>query len=391
MLFFADDAKLQSAKFIGEFTAVFLVLRQLAATNLKIVSSGLEWPYLIGFGRDRFAMLSSSVPQLVSVFTTARLHMGFLDLGGNLGRKFGSIGLSLDQPSTEVVARRGEGFEGIGPCAQRALSCARDFAARAGLAGGAHLTLHSAIPEHAGLGSGTQMALAVGVALTKLYGLSLSLSEIAAMTERGARSGIGIGAFAQGGLLLDGGRGEKTLVPPVIARMDFPSQWRVLLIFDTSASGVHGGQEIEAFRTLPAFPASTSADLCRRVLMQALPAVAEQNLPAFGEAIHEIQCRVGDYFATAQGGGRYTSAVVAQVLEWLLSKGVGCVGQSSWGPTGFAVLESEREAERMLEELENQYAGHHGLSFLLCKARNKGGEVQVICENDRVGTACAVN
>jgi beta-ribofuranosylaminobenzene 5'-phosphate synthase len=335
-------------------------------------------------------MVSSSVPQLVSVMTTARLHMGFLDLNGSLGRRFGSIGLALDQPQTRVVVRRGDGLEAEGPGAGRALACARHFAGRTGLRGGAHFTLHAAIPEHAGLGSGTQMALAVGVALARLYELPLTLGEIAALTERGSRSGIGIGAFDQGGLLVDGGRGAATLVPPVIARMDFPRAWRVLLIFDAQASGVHGGQEVKAFRTLPEFPQAISAELCRRVLMQALPAVAERDLAAFGEAIHEIQCRVGDYFAAMQGGGRYTSASVAEVLEWLRATGVGCVGQSSWGPTGFAVLESDAAARHVLAALEKRYGGQGGLSFLLCEARNQGGEVQVKCANN-IDIACAID
>jgi beta-RFAP synthase len=162
-------------------------------------------------------------------------------------------------------------------------------------------------------------------------------------------------------------------------------------MFDTAATGVHGGQEIEAFRTLPEFPASTSAELCRRVLMQALPAIAERNLTAFGEAIHEIQCRVGDYFEAAQGGGRYTSSAVAEALAWLRSTGVSCVGQSSWGPTGFAVLESDTAAQHVHEVLEKRYAGRAGISFMVCKARNQGSEVQVICENNPVDTACAVN
>ena len=335
-------------------------------------------------------MPSSSVPQRVSVTTTARLHMGFLDLNGGLGRKFGSIGLSLDQPATSIEVHRAVTLDAGGPGAQRALACARRFAERAGLSGGAHLQLRAAIPEHAGLGSGTQMALAVGVALAKLYGLDLTLGEVAAMTERGARSGIGIGAFAQGGLLVDGGRGAGTVTPPVIARMDFPSHWRVVLMFDTAAVGVHGGQEVAAFRTLPEFPAATAAELCRRVLMQALPAVAEQDLAAFGDAIHEIQCQVGDYFASAQGGGRYTSAVVAEALAWLRATGVGCVGQSSWGPTGFAVLESDAAAQQVRDALEKRYVGHDGVRFMVCKARNQGSEVQVICENNAMDTAHAV-
>jgi beta-ribofuranosylaminobenzene 5'-phosphate synthase len=322
------------------------------------------------------ALTSPGLPSLVKVATTARLHMGFLDMNGNLGRRFGSIGLALEQPSTVLEAKRANTFDATGPGAQRALVCARFFAERSGLSGGVHLTLEEIIPEHAGLGSGTQLALAVGVALARLYGLPLTPRKIAALTARGARSGIGIGAFEMGGLLLDGGRGALTLVPPVVARMDFPKSWRVLLIFDHDATGVYGGHEVEAFRTLGDFPAELSADLCRRVLMQALPALAEQDLPAFGEAIHEIQCRVGDHFAAAQGGGRYTSEAVSNLLEWLREQGVACVGQSSWGPTGFAVLENEAAARQMRDLLEARCTGQKQLSFMLCRARNQGSEVK---------------
>jgi len=72
-----------------------------------------------------------------------------------------------------------------------------------------HINIEAAIPEHVGLGSGTQMSLAIGSALNAIYNLGLSVRDIAAITERGLRSGIGIGIFEQGGLVVDGGRGEK--------------------------------------------------------------------------------------------------------------------------------------------------------------------------------------
>ncbi len=322
-------------------------------------------------------MPEKNLPVSVRVVATARLHMGFLDMNGSLGRRFGSIGLSLDSPATRLQAWRADIFTATGPGAERALACAQRFAGRAGIAGGLRMELEEIIPEHAGLGSGTQMALAIGMALTKLHGLPLSDAEVAAMTGRGARSGIGIGAFAQGGLLVDGGRGGDTAVPPVIARMEVPDSWRVLLIFDRADVGVHGGQEVEAFRALPVFPAEAAADICRRTLMQALPAVAERDLAAFGKAIHAIQCHVGDYFAAAQGGGRYTSPAVGAVLQWLMEEGVWCVGQSSWGPTGFAVLESELDGQRRLQALQDRYARQENLRFMLCKARNQPGEVRV--------------
>ena len=86
----------------------------------------------------------------------------------------------------------------------------------------------------------------MGAALSALYTLHLTPREIAAHTERGMRSGIGIGAFEQGGLLMDGGRGHNTIIPPILARMEFPTDWRVLLVMDDSFSGVHGSEEIAA-------------------------------------------------------------------------------------------------------------------------------------------------
>lgn len=324
--------------------------------------------------------MSTQAPvQQVSVVATARLHMGFLDLNGSLGRRFGSVGLSLDQPATRLTLTPAQGFSAEGFSSARILRIAQAFAEQAGLSSGADIHVHAAIPAHAGLGSGTQMSLAVGVALARLYRLPLTVREIAALTGRGARSGIGVGAFEAGGLLVDGGRGAATQVPPLIARMEFPGQWRVLLIFDAAATGVHGGEESEAFRALPAFPAGQSAEICRRILMQGLPSLAEEDLPGFGAAIHALQCFVGDHFAAAQGGGRYTSPRVGDVLEWLRSRGIGCVGQSSWGPTGFAVIAGEAEAQGVMRDCLERYSQVEGLSFLICGARNRGSAVDVAC------------
>lgn len=311
----------------------------------------------------------------VAVVTTARLHMGFFDLNGDLGRRFGSIGLSLDQPVIELHAWRADVFEAEGPGASRAIKVAEKLAKVLNLQGGMRMRLVHGIPEHAGLGSGTQMSLVVGLAMNRLYNLGLILQDVAMLTERGARSGIGMGTFAAGGVVIDGGRGSKTIIPPVIARADFPESWRILLILDQTHPGRHGAEEIEAFRNLPEFSAQDAAILCRHVLMQALPALAEHDLQTFGAAIRELQVRTGDHFAPVQGG-RYANPQVAAVLNWLDEQGVACLGQSSWGPTGFAVFADEIQAQEMLQKLQLQFSSLGTLSFMLCKGRNEGGIVR---------------
>jgi beta-RFAP synthase len=313
----------------------------------------------------------------VFVSAPARLHMGFFDLNGGLGRRYGSIGVCIDKPVTELRAWRTQnGFTAEGPGAMRALAIADKLAHALNLSQGVHMQFVQAIPEHAGLGAGTQMSLAVGLAMSRLYNLGLIVRDVAMLTQRGARCGIGLGTFAQGGVIIDGGRGDQAGIPPVIARADFPEAWRIILVFDKAGAGVHGDAEIEAFKTLPEFPAAAAANLCRHVLMQALPALAEQDLAAFGAAIFELQERTGDYFAPIQGG-RYASPRVAALLNWLSEQKVSCFGQSSWGPTGFAIFENEGLAQDFLCVLQGKFAD---LAFVLCKGHNEGG---ILCDIDR--------
>ena len=188
------------------------------------------------------------------------------------------------------------------------------------------------------------MALALGLAFRRLHGLPADAAADAATLLRGARSGVGIGLFEQGGLMLDAGRGAHSVLPPIVSRLAFPELWRVVLLIDDGFAGAHGEAERAAFAALPPFPPETAADLCRRALMQVLPGVAEADFAAFGAGLSAIQRRLGDYFAPAQGGGRFTSPRVGAVAAALERAGAIGVGQSSWGPTGFAFARDPDEA-----------------------------------------------
>lgn len=312
----------------------------------------------------------------VTVSVPARLHVGFVDLNGDLGRRFGSLGIALDAPQTCLSVRRGDVLSVEGPGADRATGYLRTIVDHFHLDDRLHLAIETAIPEHVGLGSGTQLSLAIGIACCRLGRIGADIRQIAQLLERGARSSIGIATFERGGVVLDGGRGGTDQPPPVLSRLPFPDPWRILLIFDNSRHGLHGTAEIEAFRRLPTFPATTAAHLCRLTLMVALPALAERNLDQFGGAIAELQRVVGDYFAPVQGA-RFMSASVAEVLGWLESEGVRGVGQSSWGPTGFAIIGSNMEAERLQHLAERRWPASSGLSFAVSRGRNRGGEVSI--------------
>ncbi len=309
----------------------------------------------------------------VTVATTARLHFGFLDPSGRSARPFGSFGLSLDRPETRLKLAHASEWKVTGPERERAERYLRTVAEASGVSCAYALDIEAAIPPHAGLGSGTQLALAVGSAFAALEGLDLSPQAIAARLGRGARSGIGIFTFEHGGAVLDSGP-EDGALPLLRARHPFPADWRVILIFDDDARGLAGAGETAAFESLPDFPAREREALRREVIDVALPALAAHDFAAFSQSIGLLQTRMGAYFAPLQGGP-CTSKRVGAALDVLQAQGLTGLGQSSWGPTGFGFVSSAQEGEALLARLraEPQAAG---LRFTLAKGRNEGAVIE---------------
>jgi beta-ribofuranosylaminobenzene 5'-phosphate synthase len=325
---------------------------------------------------------SVSQASRVTVTAPARLHLGFFDLNGGLGRRFGSMGLAISELKTSLTVRKAKATKVAGPESDRVRRFLDATVALLALDGAHDVEISEVVPAHAGLGSGTQLALAVATAMRRLHGRPPDIESDAIKLGRGSRSGAGIGLFDNGGLVVDGGRGSQPRPAPIISRLPFPDHWRVLVILDPTRRGLHGADEISAFATLPRMSETDAARMCRLVLMKALPALAEQDLTNFGAAIKELQIAVGDYFAQAQGGSRFSSPAVAAVLDALDRAGAHGIGQSSWGPTGFAFASSPDEASR-LAAIARQHPGSGGLDIRICRGLNHGAEI--VAQAQRIG------
>ena len=299
-------------------------------------------------------MNRSPSPASVTVTVPARLHLGFLDLNGSLGRRFGSIGLAINGLKTSITFNAASQLRVTGPENERVRGYLQVMQRALDIENTCHVRIDEVVPAHAGLGSGTQIALAVAAGVRRFHGLPLDVRGDAIRLERGARSGVGIGLFDHGGLVVDGGRGPLTTAAPVVSRMPFPEQWRILVVLDPHRQGVHGPDEREVFSKLAPSSDGQAAHLCRLVLMKALPALAECDIAGFGSAIKEMQELLGDYFAAIQGGSRFSSPDVAAALAALEDEGAYGIGQSSWGPTGFAFAPSAEEANRLVESIYRQ-------------------------------------
>ncbi|MEM4699902.1 MAG: hypothetical protein QXT74_02995 [Candidatus Nezhaarchaeales archaeon] len=274
----------------------------------------------------------------------ARLHLGFITPAAVEGRRYGSVGVAIEEPATVVLAEGAEGLSVEGVRAGEAERFALATLRWLGLPG-ARLVVERAPPPHVGLGSTTQLALAVACAIAKAYGLDVDPVEAAGVLGRGSRSGAGVYAFKCGGLVVDGGRGAGTGVPPLVFRCDLPQGWLFLTAVPRGA-GLSGRREAEAFEALSAKP-QVAYRAAYVALMRLIPAALEGDFEAFSLALAEFQTLVGEAFSEVQGGVFAEHSLRA--VEAMRALGIKGVGQSSWGPAVYGLVKAE-EAEERLEE-----------------------------------------
>jgi beta-RFAP synthase len=288
----------------------------------------------------------------VCVEAYARLHFGVLDLRGSAGRWFGGIGAAASAPSLLVSARSADRLTVDGEDRARANSFAQQFLDHHRIRSGAHIHVHRALPSHAGLGSGTQLALAIARALAEIHDIDKDPRALARTMGRAQRSAIGTWTFAHGGLVVEGGRraGHEGC-GPLIARLPFPDNWRCVVVVPDGPPGMSGADEAEAFARLPRPSEHDVEHVSHLVLMVLLPALADGDLESFGRALSEIQEVTGRWFAPAQGGtfaSGLSRGLVTQLADW----GAAGVGQSSWGPTLYGLVDGDEAAARLVDRVK---------------------------------------
>ncbi|MGC8875117.1 MAG: beta-ribofuranosylaminobenzene 5'-phosphate synthase family protein, partial [Chloroflexia bacterium] len=223
-----------------------------------------------------------------------------------------------------------------------------------------------------------------GAALARLGGLDLPVEEMAAQMGRGVHSGVGVAVFRYGGFVVDGGHpaeGGRQLPPPLLYRGRLPAGWRFVVAIPEADRGLSGEREQAAFRVLPPSPAALSERLCRLLVMQMLPAIAEKDAMGFGRALTQIQRLVGDSFAAVQGG-RFANPISARLIDLWLEEGALGAGQSSWGPTVYALAVGESQAAALARLAERFLERQGGGDVFAARPAARGARVRVVPDPD---------
>jgi predicted sugar kinase len=174
-----------------------------------------------------------------------------------------------------------------------------------------------------------------------------SPAELAISVGRGLRSAVGTYGFAEGGLIVERGKLPGERIAPLDVRLALPDHWRFALIHPRDGRGLWGEVEQRAFDHLPAVPGEVTDELTGEVRQRMLAAVASGQFELFSESVYRYGRIAGMCFAEIQGGP-YNGPRLTELVEQVRSMGVTGVGQSSWGPTLFAILPDQTAAEDLV-------------------------------------------
>lgn len=323
----------------------------------------------------------------MTVVAPCRLHFGLFHVpvdglthwpAGTPVRKFGGLGLMVRTPAVRVSGTMtGEFAPAVGTLRGRATEVARLVSDKITLpySNGSYLHVRAdGPPEHVGLGVGTALSLAVArTARSLLHELGDTTEPDARLLGRGQRSGIGLYGFRHGGFIVDDGKVADEL-PRVRERIEFPVAWRIVLVRPPVAAAWHGPAERSAFhRRRPAADAlATTARLLRTANEYVIPALKAADFDTFAASLTEFNRAAGEPFRADQGGP-YAGPAVSEMIKELLSWNVRGVGQSSWGPTVFAMTPSEEEAERLAARVRARFPNVADVTFTA--ADNEGARV----------------
>jgi beta-ribofuranosylaminobenzene 5'-phosphate synthase len=332
------------------------------------------------------------------ITTPCRVHATLIDMNGAIGRVDGGIGLTLENPgwrisferdvggSTQVKIPGSVGGNYVDMLVADILNHFGLDPSRAGI----KIEVHDVIPRHVGLGSKTQLALALADGISRLlviHGTPLSKELLASVVKRGGTSGIGVTSYFTGGFILDGGhefgkgKEKNSFLPsstsnaspaPILYRQDLPDEWRVVIGIPAFDQGAHDAEEVYIFKTCCPVSLQDVQKISHLVLMKLLPAIKQRKFMEICECINSFQDIGFKKVEVDMRGDAYR-----HLLRSWRDAGAPCAGMSSFGPAVYSFAENDDHAVEIKNALDNIMKGTGGKSFIT-KIQNTGATIRYI-------------
>ena len=310
----------------------------------------------------------------IKINSPSRLHLGFIELDKSAPRNFGSLGLTISKFQNVIEIKESKKYEIATKNLYVKLKINEVFKKfkKKFFLKPFRIEVYETTPSHIGLGSGTQLALTVGLLISEFHNLKLSFKDIVKISGRGLRSGVGIESFNNGGFIVDCGKGQITTIPPVFFRTEWPDEWKIILILDNSFKGLSGNDEKKQFGKISKIDPNISMVNSQTLLMNIIPSIIENNFINFCKGIQIIQKNMSRVFYNNEK--KFASKGVERIFNFLSKKKIMGYGQSSWGPSGFIFCENVKKRNELLIVIKKymKYSKLDNLTFEKVDGRNKG-------------------
>ncbi len=324
----------------------------------------------------------------VIVKTSARLHLGFYNFL-NENTAYGSIGIAIEEPHILIKVSKADKFRVINETTIPIDDVVNNVISKLSINPEElkmELRCENAYPRHTGLGSTTQLNLAIGMAILRFLDKSMSVQELAVKLGRGRDSGIGIAAFQYGGFIVDSGRkiSEQGIVEPPstvddlpkpIFKSKVPGNWYFILFIPRKYKGLDEKSERKVLDRPEPPPKDFQRELYELMLLKLIPSVLFRDIELFGKTLTKMQIMVGTYFSKYQGGV-FCCDETEFTINSLLKHGAYGAGQSSWGPTAYGIARGFRMAMRVMSNVKRDIERRdYDADVVVTKVKNKGAYI----------------
>jgi predicted sugar kinase len=293
----------------------------------------------------------------IEIGSPASLPFGLVRLEGEIGPQICLLGVTLQHPPVNLsVQTHPGGLQVSGARADLGYAQAARFLNHHNLPQRAEVEIELAIPSLVGLGSEAMLGLSLAQALAWLNNLPLDdTPALAHAVGLPPQDALEVWGYDRGGLLLVEVGQRENFLPPLqryeIAHSE-QEAWAFVLVLPRVPDDTPETLEADRLKALLEAAPYLSADTGRIVAAELEPALAHNDLTAFGRSLMALQALNDEALARAGVPPAYTSEEQA-VLDIICEHGAVAWGRSATGLALYGLVKGARASIDLRHKLRH--------------------------------------